>query len=118
MSVFLGTSVGEIIRPGFVSSAVRVVGSPEQPSSAVDHFFCGIGDDIVAGGGVGPRTGWRSSCSALAHVATPARAQAHCGLPGQAAPGTRQVKLPGRVLCNPDAFSQRAGNQRFVGSRQ
>ena len=51
MSIFLGSSTGEIITPGLVSPTVKVVGNPATPSAAADLILAGSGDDSVAGGG-------------------------------------------------------------------
>ncbi|MCD6043376.1 MAG: calcium-binding protein, partial [Burkholderiales bacterium] len=50
MSLFIGSNAGEIITPGFVSPSVKVIGSPNKPSAAVDFIFAGGGDDVVEGG--------------------------------------------------------------------
>ena len=48
MSIFLGSSTGEIITPGLVSPTVKVVGNPATPSAAADLIIAGSGDDSVA----------------------------------------------------------------------
>ena len=50
MSLFIGSNAGETITPGFVSPSVKVVGSPNKPSAAVDFILAGGGDDVVEGG--------------------------------------------------------------------
>lgn len=50
MSLFIGSNAGETITPGFVSPSVKVIGSPNKPSAAVDFIFAGGGDDVVEGG--------------------------------------------------------------------
>jgi Ca2+-binding RTX toxin-like protein len=51
VSIFLGSSTGEIITPEFVSPTVKVIGNPATPSAAADLIIAGRGDDSVAGGG-------------------------------------------------------------------
>jgi len=51
MSIFIGSSAGEIITPDFVSGSVLVVGNPKHPSGAADLIIAGAGADVVAGGG-------------------------------------------------------------------
>ena len=51
MSIFFGSNADETITPELVSPSVVVIGTPKQPSAAVDLIFAGGGNDTVAGGG-------------------------------------------------------------------